>query len=252
MARLKKISEEERAAKNELRKMGVSDYELNRLYDANYKARQRVSELTGAELADLGNKGKPLSLSWQQVLRQARQAETQGKTATQYIEMRRANLSNYFRKSTVKAQSIDIIFANKQGVITWAQEALNKFNAAEVNQAQLEAIEMISEDSEDYQSIADAYRNAKKAYERTGATTQAEWDYLLSNELVKNAETNESLRNYTAEILGVDIEALDDAEAATQEYISVNFDLSTTEGAQAAQKYYDNAKREALRKYGGR
>ena len=63
--------------------MGVSDYELNRLYDANYKARQRVSELTGAELADLGNKGKPLSLSWQQVLRQARQAETQGKTATQ-------------------------------------------------------------------------------------------------------------------------------------------------------------------------
>ena len=91
MARLKKISEEERAAKNELRKMGVSDYELNRLYDANYKARQRVSELTGAELADLGNKGKPLSLSWQQVLRQARQAETQGKTATR--KTRRPNLT---------------------------------------------------------------------------------------------------------------------------------------------------------------
>lgn len=250
MARLKKISEEERAAKRELRAMGVSDYELNRLYDANYKARQRVSELTGAELADLGNKGKPLSLSWQQVLRQARQAETQGKTATQYIQRRRANLSNYFRKSAVKAQSIDIIFANKQGVISWAQEALNKFSAAEIKQAQLEAAEMISEDSDDYQSIADAFRNAKKRYEAIGATTQAEWDYLLANELVKIAETNKSLRDYTAEILGVDIQALDDAEAATQEYISANFDLSTIEGAQAAQKYYEKAKREALRKYG--
>ena len=88
--------------------MGVSEYELNRLYDANYKARTR-GKIAGAEY------GESLNLNWKNVLQGARQALKQGKTVSEYVRSKTASYKKKYTLKTVKQEQIGYITGAQGG-----------------------------------------------------------------------------------------------------------------------------------------
>lgn len=252
MARLKSISEEERAAKAQLRQMGVSDYELNRLYDANYKAKQRAA-------ASGASPGKTLNLSWQQVLRNAQQAQRQGKTASDYINIRRQTLAKQYKASTEKKRVRETYSQNLNQITgevgRWSAELFDKLlkrsTGAELGRAETDAInELLDAEEIDEDFKRESYRAAKNRYVMTNASTQEEWDKLLQDELTKDEETLKKIQEKIAENLDVDLSAVDEAQEEANEYVNENFDLTDEKEARAASRYLAKRKREVFSEYG--
>lgn len=233
--RIKKISEEERAARAQLKKMGVSEYELQRLYDANYKARKRA----GLAEADYG---ESLNLNWQNILRGARQARARGGTASEYIQERRESFKSKYTLSTIKRSTIETItgaeIKDDWGAELVAKE-LNKYSTAEVVELKTDAIiEMQNAGLALPPPSAEAYRRAKKRYKEENAGTLQEWDQFLTEEQAKEIEENETLFNYIAFHLGIDLDGVRAAQAEA-------------EAAGLSDSEYQKAKRKAFREYAG-
>lgn len=239
MARLKTISEQERNAKALLREMGASDYELNRLYDATYKARKRA-EAQGAE------PGKTLNLSWSQVLRNARQAQAEGKSVNEYIQGRRKRLADTYKTSEVKK---DVVKRYKVDDGDWASEALQLFfksqSGAEVAKLEADAINELKEEGAiDNDVLSDAYRNARRRYEATGASTKEEWDKFLAEELSAEPEAWESIKDRMLENAGIDAEDIRNEQALAEE------EADTFDDEAKARRYLKRRKREVFAEYG--
>ena len=253
MARLKRISEEERAAKQKLREMGVSDYELNRLYDANYKARQRAQDV-GASPKET------LNLSWRQILRGARQAEAQGKSASEYVAGRKNLFSKSYKISQVRKEVIDVIGAGDVNISTgevagsWAQEiaakTVKRATGAELANAQRDAVKELREEGFDFD--AEVYHRTRAKYDAVGASSQAEWDTLFAQEVNENKEYADELATKVVEYLNknLDIDAIDEEQAQIEYEAETLFDLETEKGARQAAKYIRDKKRELFRRYG--
>lgn len=240
MARLKRISEEERAARAMLKKMGVSEYELERLYDANYKARKRA-EAGGAEY------GGALNLNWKNILRGAYQAKRQGKSASEYVRARAKGFGQRYRASEVKKEILNDLIQNPDD---WAQEILNKklkqLSAAELSRIRNEAIEQMIENGEISKDIVDeTYRATKRKYEETNASTQAEWDEYLAEARAQYVEDFEIMTDYIARYLGIDLYEIQKAQKIAEAQ------AEKIGNEQARAKFLENAKREAFSMFGG-
>lgn len=259
MARLKKISTEERSARAQLREMGVSEYELDRLYDANYKARQRAREQSAAP-------GKTLNLSWEQVLRNVKQAIAKGRTesASEYIQSRRKSLADAYRTKTVKTQTLQRLavkgYDPETGEIkdsgSWAEELLlkkaNDLTGSQVAALEAEQTKEAMEEGEIPGNIVhDAYRDARRRYTETNATTQEEWDNLLKNEFMARDEAREIIQQRVAESLGIDFDEIQQMQDEAEAQAQAMFNLSDPEEAREAARYLEREKQKAFSMFGG-
>ena len=233
--RIKKISEEERAARAQLKKMGVSEYELQRLYDANYKARKRA-EFAGAEY------GESLNLNWKNILRGARQAQARGGSASEYIQERRASFKGKYTIQETKINTIQSI-AGEDVSGDWGAELVSKvlkrYSAQQVLEKKVNAIEKMQAAGEALPPPTnEAYRRAHGRYIAENASTQAEWDNILNEERAKELEENERLLEYIGKNLGVDLDGVRAAQAEA-------------DAAGLSDSEYQKAKRKAFREYAG-
>lgn len=233
--RIKKVSEEERAARAQLKKMGVSEYELQRLYDANYKARKRA-EFAGAKY------GESLNLNWKNILQGARQARARGESASGYIQARRASYKAKYTIKETKTATIQSIsgveYSGDWGAELVAQE-LNKYSAAEVLKFKAQALSDMEEAGEALPPPSnEAYSRAHRRYIEENASTQQEWDSLLSQEQAKEIEYNGTMLEYIARYLGIDLDGVRNAQAEADAA-----GLSATE--------YQKAKRKAFKEFRG-
>ena len=259
MARLKKISEEERAARAQLRGMGVSEYELDRLYDANYKARQRAIEQSA-------NPGKTLNLSWAQVLRNARQAIAEGRaeSASDYIQSRRQTLSDAYRTKTVKEETLKRLavkgYDPETGEIkdsgSWAEELLlekaNDLTGSQVAALEAEQMKEAEQAGEIPGNIVyDSYRDAKRKYIETNASTKEEWDNLLKNEFMARDEAREIVQQRVAEQLEIDFDKIQQMQDEAEAQAQAMFNLSDPKEAEEAARYLEREKQKAFSMFGG-
>lgn len=166
--RLKKITQEERAAKRALRAMGISDYELNRLYDANYKAkaRARVFNSPAAE-------GEQLLLTWSGILKGAKRAASQGVTPNEYIAVRKRRYEASFVLSEAKKAQTKAVIAGSK----WLKLCLQRYSTAEIEAAKVEvATDEVMTDGSSYESRR--YARARELYARSEGG-RAAWDRCL-------------------------------------------------------------------------
>lgn len=240
--RIKRITEEERQARAQLKKMGVSEYELQRLYDANYKARKRA-EIAGAQY------GQSLNLNWKNVLQGARQARQSGKTVSEYISARRASYKAKYTLKEVKQESIESITGPVGSSGDWGaelvQKTLSRYSAAEVVEIKAEAIGDMEDAGEAIPEPSnEAYRRAHRRYIEDNASTQAEWDNLLRQELAKEFAGDETLLEYIAQIIGVDLNGVRRAQAEAEA-------AAASMQGDERERYLRRAKKQAFDNYGG-
>ena len=234
--RIKKVSEEERAARAQLKKMGVSEYELQRLYDANYKARKRA-EFAGAKY------GESLNLNWKNILQGARQARARGESVSGYIQARRASYKAKYTIKETKAATIQSIsggeYSGDWGAELVAKE-LKQYPAAEVLRFKTEALEDMKDAGEALPPpSSEAYKRSHRRYIDENASTKEEWDNILREEQAKELEFNETLLEYVAyDHLGIDLDGVRNAQAEADAA-----GLSATE--------YQKAKRKAFKEFRG-
>ena len=247
MARLKSTSEEERRARSELKKLGVEENELLRLYDANYKLRTRA-RASGASDKEIEN----TSLKWTNVLKGARQSIRQGKTASEYVKSRAAGARQQYRfgtqKTLLKERILDV---EESG--SWRERALktliNENPSAELKNAEVQAIEDLIEAGEiDEVTGSEIYRNAKKRYIATGGNSQSAWDRCLSEAAKEEIENYNQVNNYIADNFGWDLEGIEEAEEEAEEDAAEMFEESDSP---AARRFLEKRFREALEKYRG-
>lgn len=249
MARLKKISEEERLAKNQLREMGVTDWELDRLYDANYKARKRAAE-TG------GNPGKTLNFSWAQTLRNVKQAQAQGKTANEYIAARRESLANTYRVSKQKKGTLERLklTPTQNAFESWGDELmaiiLKRESGKRVSKLEADIIkELESEDVIPEDIKSKVYRKAKEKYITSGASTQEEWDKLLGDEYSEEEDVFDIVKESVAEAYGVNIDEINEKQDEYEALAETLFDMETESGRKAAARFLQEKKRGVFNEY---
>ena len=240
--RIKRITEEERQARAQLKKMGVSEYELQRLYDANYKARQRA-EIAGAQY------GQSLNLNWKNVLQGARQARQSGKTVSEYINARRAAYKSKYTLKEVKQQNIESITGVENVSDDWGaelvQKTLSRYSAADVVEIKAEAIGEMEDAGEALPPPSDdAYRRAHRRYVENNASTQTEWDSLLRSEQATEVVADETLLEYIAQIIGVNLNAVRRAQAGAEAA------AGSMQGDER-ERYLRRAKKQAFENYGG-
>lgn len=233
--RLKRISEEERDARAQLKKMGVSEYELQRLYDANYKARQRA-EFAGTQY------GESLNLNWKNVLQGARQARARGESVTGYIQARRASYKAKYTIKETKAANIQSITGDNLSR-DWGAELvfkkLNTYSAAKVLEYKVKALDKMEDAGEALPPpTSETYKRSHNRYKAENASTKEEWDNILREEQAKEVEFYETLLEYIANILGVELDGVRNAQAEA-------------EAAALTGKEYEKAKRKAFAEFGG-
>lgn len=238
--RIKKITEEERAARAQLRKMGVSEYDLQRLYDANYKARQRAT-VAGASY------GESLNLNWKNILQGARQARGIGKTVSEYITARTQAYKGKYKLKEVKREQVESITGGTGD--DWGAELvsreLKKYSTAEVVNLKAEAIDDMEENGEALPPISnETYKRAHQRYIETNSSTQSEWDNLLNEERAKDIEESETLLNYIANLIGIDLDGIRRAQAEAEQ-IAAGLPESERD------KFLQRKKREAFSIYRG-
>ena len=221
--------------------MGVSEYDLQRLYDANYKARQRA-EFAGAKY------GESLNLNWKNVLQGARQARARGESVTGYIQARRASYKAKYTIKEIKQQSIESVTgATTSG--DWGAELLykklNTYSAAEVLSIKERALEDMQDAGEDLPEISnEAYKRAHRRYVEENAGTQAEWDSLLLQEQAKEMEADGVLQEYVANYLGIDLDGIRQAQAEAEQ-IAASLDGTERE------RFLRRSKKQAFEMFGG-
>lgn len=240
--RIKRITEEERQARAQLKKMGVSEYELQRLYDANYKARQRA-EIAGAQY------GQSLNLNWKNVLQGARQARQSGKTVSEYINARRAAYKAKYTLKEVKQQNIESITGAENVSDDWGaelvQKTLSRYSAAEVVEIKAEAIGEMEDAGETLPPPSnEAYKRAHRRYVENNASTQAEWDSLLRSEQATEVIADETLLEYIAQIIGVNLNGVRRAQAEAEA-------AAASMQGDERERYLRRAKKQAFENYGG-
>ena len=233
--RIKRISEEERAARAQLKKMGVSEYELQRLYDANYKARQRA-EFAAAQY------GESLNLNWKNILQGARQARARGESATEYVQARRASFKAKYTIKETKAATIQSIsggdFSGDWGAELVAKE-LKKYSAADVLKFKANALSDMQDAGEDLPPPSgEVYKRARRRYKEENAATVGEWDTLLAEEQAKEIEVDDTLLEYIADYLGIDLDGVRNAQAEA-------------DAAGLSDAEYKKAKRKAFEEFRG-
>lgn len=169
--RIKRIGSEERAAKRELRAMGVSDYELDRLYDANYKARARARIFS-----EKAGESAQFNLQWSNILKGVKQAQKQGKSPSEYIQMRKEAYQSAYRLSEAKAVSTGGVTAGSG----WLARCLARYSTAEIEAAKYEQAlaDVLAGDNQSYEHKR--YEEARKQY-KTSPGGQAEWDKALAD-----------------------------------------------------------------------
>lgn len=231
--RIKRIGSEERAAKRELRAMGVSDYELDRLYDANYKARARARIFSEKE-----GESAQFSLQWSNILKGVKQAQKQGKSPSEYIQMRKEAYQSAYRLSEAKEVSIGGVISGSG----WLARCLARYSTAEIEAAKHERAlaDVLAGDNESYETMR--YAKARALY-KTSAGGRAAWEKAL-------AEASDEIAEEEAEKVTVDDDLLWDA-----------FEIDAP-AIRAAEKEHDKALKagrlygyprfmETMRQYGG-
>lgn len=216
MARNKIISEEERRARAQLKSLGVSEYELTRLYDANYKLRTRA-KASGASEKELEN----ISLKWTNILKGARQNIRRGGTASEYIQARASGSRQQFRFSSQKKLVKErVLYTEESG--SWRARALNllinETSSAELKRAENEAIDDLIESGDiDAVTGSEIYANAKKRYVAIGGNSQSDWDRCLSDAATEFIDDYTEVNDVIADKLGWDLEGIDEAQQMAEE-----------------------------------
>lgn len=195
--RLKVDSAAEKAARQWIKEQGVEEYDLERLYDSMYKARQRARE-QGED------PGKQLNLSWVNIKKaiQTTERETGGVvSAEEYIYRRKLQYQNLYRRSAVKQRIKENLFG-VQEIDEETGEIYTDFNPEDVPEELLRKINRMSaaDLAKIYKNImpddlvSRAYREAKTGYEAGGVYSQAAWDEELRKAYERIAAENEVLR----------------------------------------------------------
>ena len=234
---LKTISQEERQARAQLKKMGVSEYELQRLYDANYKARQRFAFARQGNYAEV----ERLKLSWEKTLRGAQAARREGKSVSEYIKARTQTYKKTYTTKYTKQSKIESVVGEvyKGSTGFWANDAvglrLERLSAEKVVQVYTDAYNAAGITAEEE---SETYRRAHNRYIVENCSTQGEWDRILQEEKGKTLEANANFLTAVASVLDppVDIAGLNAAQNAAQ-------------GLTGAE--YEKARRTAFRQYAG-
>lgn len=204
--RIKRIGSEERAAKRELRAMGVSDYELDRLYDANYKARARARIFS-----EKAGESAQFSLQWANILKGVKQAQKQGKSPSEYVQMRKEAYQSAYRLSEAKEVATGGVTSGS----SWLARCLSRYSTAEIEAAKHDRalLDVLAGDNESYEHKR--YARARELYKKT-AGGQAAWDKALSEaseeiaeEEAKNIEVDDGL---LWDAFGIDAPAIRAAE----------------------------------------
>lgn len=195
--RLKVDSAAEKAARKWIKEQGVEEYDLERLYDSMYKARQRARE-QGED------PGKQLNLSWVNIKKaiQTTERETGGLVSAKgYIYRRKEQYQNLYRRSEVKQRIKENLFG-VQKIDEETGEIYTDFDITDIPEELLRKINRMSaaDLAKIYKNImpADlvsrAYREAETGYEAGGVYSQAAWDEELRKAYERIAAENEELR----------------------------------------------------------
>lgn len=195
--RLKLDSAAEKAARQWIKAQGVEEYDLERLYDSMYKARQRARE-QGEE------PGKQLNLSWVNIKKaiQTTERETGGTiSAKEYIYRRKEQYQNLYRRSEVKQRIKENLFG-VQEIDEETGEIYTDFNPEDVPEELLRKINRMSaaDLANLYKKVmpddlvSRAYNEARKGYDAGGVYSQAAWDEELRKAYERIAAENEELR----------------------------------------------------------
>lgn len=195
--RLKVESAAEKAARQWIKAQGVEEYDLERLYDSMYKARQRARE-QGED------PGKQLNLSWVNIKKaiQTTERETGGIiSAEEYIYRRKEQYQNLYRRSEVKQRIKENLFG-VQEIDEETGEIYTDFDITDIPEELLRKINRMSaaDLAKIYKNIMPddlvprAYREAKTGYEAGGVYSQAAWDEELRKAYERIAAENEELR----------------------------------------------------------
>ena len=195
--RLKVNSAAEKAPRQSIKEQGVEEYDLERLYDSMYKARQRARE-QGED------PGKQLNLSWVNIKKaiQTTERETGGTiSAEEYIYRRKEQYQNLYRRSEVKQRIKENLFG-VQEIDEETGEIYTDFNPEDVPEELLRKINRMSaaDLANLYKKVmpddlvSRAYREAKTGYEAGGVYSQAAWDEELRKAYERIAAENEELR----------------------------------------------------------
>lgn len=195
--RLKLDSAAEKAARQWIKEQGGEEYDLERLYDSMYKARQRARE-QGED------PGKQLNLSWVNIKKaiQTTERETGGTiSAEEYIYRRKEQYQNLYRRSEVKQRIKENLFG-VQEIDEETGEIYTDFNPEDVPEELLRKINRMSaaELANIYKKVmpdnlvSRTYNEARKGYDAGGVYSQDAWDEELRKAYERIAAENEELR----------------------------------------------------------
>ena len=234
---IKTISQEERQARAQLKKMGVSEYELQRLYDANYKARQRFAFARQGDYREV----ERLQLSWVNTLRGAYAARQEGKSVNEYIKARTQRYKATYTVKYTKQSKIESVVGERYKGQTgfWANDAvglrLERLSAENVVKVYTDAYNAAGITAEEE---SETYRRSHNRYKAENCSTKAEWDRILTEEKGNTVKANAGFLEAVASVLKppVDIAGLNAAQDAAQ-------------GLTGAE--YEKARRTAFRQYAG-
>lgn len=243
-SRIKRITQEERNARAQLKKMGVSEYELQRLYDANYKARKRA-EFVGAKY------GESLNLNWKNILIAAQKAVADGKTVSGYIKARQRSYKAKYKISEVKQNEIKKISGTDKEYFAgdWASELINKklqkYSTEKILEYKVKALEDMEDAGELIpEPSSAAYKRAHARYKNENASTQQEWDNILKKEQAKEVMQDETFQDYIAQYIGVDVFAVRSAQRDAE------IAVAGLSGA-TRERFLERKKQEAFDAFGG-
>lgn len=195
--RLKLDSAAEKAARQWIKEQGVEEYDLERLYDSMYKARQRARE-QGED------PGKQLNLSWVNIKKaiQTTERETGGVvSAEEYIYRRKEQYQNLYRRSEVKQRIKENLFG-VQEIDEETGEIYTDFNPEDVPEELLRKINRMSaaDLANIYKKVmpddlvSRAYKEARTGYDAGGVYSQDAWDEELRKAYERIAAENKELR----------------------------------------------------------
>lgn len=195
--RLKLDSAAEKAARQWIKAQGVEEYDLERLYDSMYKARQRARE-QGED------PGKQLNLSWGNIKKaiQTTERETGGTiSAKEYIYRRKEQYQNLYRRSEVKQRIKENLFG-VQEIDEETGEIYTDFNQDNVPEELLRKTNRMSaaDLANLYKKVmpddlvSRAYKEARTGYDACGVYSQDAWDEELRKAYERIAAENEELR----------------------------------------------------------
>ena len=195
--RLKVDSAAEKAARQWIKEQGIEEYDLERLYDSMYKARQRAWE-QGED------PGKQLNLSWVNIKKaiQTTERETGGTiSAEEYIYRRKEQYQKLYRRSEVKQRIKENLFG-VQEIDEETGEIYTDFNQDDVPEELLRKINRMSaaDLANLYKKVmpddlvSRAYKEARTGYDVGGVYSQDAWDEELRKAYERIAAENEELR----------------------------------------------------------